>query len=200
MIATFEQGGWVLVVIAALSLAAWTVLIWTWLDLRARTAGGGRWVARALEALRRGQPQSVDAACADAGGLLADLLRLGARLPDRERDVYQAQLMPLWRSEETTLRRPLSLVAVSATVLPLLGLLGTVLGMVQTFAVITRRGVPDVGSLADGVSQALITTQAGLVVAVPILLAHGYLASRVQRHLDHAALLIKKIETICCED
>lgn len=66
-------------------------------------------------------------------------------------------------------------IAALAAVAPLLGLLGTVMGMVRTFSTIERFGFGNPALLADGISEALLTTQAGLLVAFPLLLANTYL-------------------------
>ena len=60
----------------------------------------------------------------------------------------------------------------------MLGLLGTVAGMISSFGVVTVHGTGEPALLAKGISQALITTEAGLVVALPLLLTHSYLTSR----------------------
>jgi biopolymer transport protein ExbB len=77
------------------------------------------------------------------------------------------------------LERSLGLLGVLGTVAPFLGLLGTVTGLITTFATLTAVGSNDPRLLAGGISEALITTQAGLMVAIPILLVHAYLANRV---------------------
>jgi biopolymer transport protein ExbB len=64
-------------------------------------------------------------------------------------------------------------------VAPVLGLLGTVIGMIKVFAVITTQGVGDAGVLAGGISEALITTAAGLTVAIPALMFHRYFRGRI---------------------
>jgi biopolymer transport protein ExbB len=84
-------------------------------------------------------------------------------------------------------------------VAPLLGLLGTVVGMVETFSIITRYGVGNPNLLSEGISVALITTQSGLVVAFPCLLFHNYLVGR-KNALIHSIIadgekLIQWIET-----
>jgi biopolymer transport protein ExbB len=70
---------------------------------------------------------------------------------------------------------------VGAAVAPLLGLLGTVTGMIHTFRLISVFGTGDPRLLSAGISEALITTEAGLVVAIPLLLLHAFLSRRVQR-------------------
>ncbi len=71
--------------------------------------------------------------------------------------------------------------SVSASAAPLLGLLGTVTGMIHTFRLITFFGVGDARLLADGISEALVTTEAGLCIAIPALLCHAWLNRRLRR-------------------
>ena len=84
------------------------------------------------------------------------------------------------------LQRRLSLVNVVAGVAPLLGLLGTVTGMIQTFSVVTSTGTSEPQQLAAGISQALLTTQFGLVIAIPAFLAHALLSRAARRILASA--------------
>jgi biopolymer transport protein ExbB len=79
------------------------------------------------------------------------------------------------------LERFITPLKVLAAVAPLLGLLGTVTGMIKTFQVITVFGTGDPRLMAGGISEALVTTQLGLMVAIPVLVAAGLLARRAQR-------------------
>ena len=93
-------------------------------------------------------------------------------------------------SEIPSLERFLTTLAVFAAICPLLGLLGTVSGMIKTFDVITVFGTGQHGMLSQGISEALVTTQVGLVLAIPILLAHAILARRSKltiENLDQSA-------------
>jgi biopolymer transport protein ExbB len=83
------------------------------------------------------------------------------------------------RREVAELERHTEVVGTVAAVAPLLGLLGTVLGMILTFEVIQDQGLGVVSSLAGGISQALVTTFAGLSVGIPALIGHRYLLTRV---------------------
>ena len=78
-------------------------------------------------------------------------------------------------------KRGLSLLAVSASVAPLLGLLGTVTGMIRAFQQITLHGTGDPRLLAGGISEALVTTEAGLLVAIPAMLFHAWCVRRNRR-------------------
>ena len=88
----------------------------------------------------------------------------------------------------------LFVLSVSASAAPLLGLLGTVTGMIHTFRLITFFGIGDARLLADGISEALITTEAGLCIAIPALLCHAWLSRRI-RHISTA--LEARIVTLC---
>jgi biopolymer transport protein ExbB len=93
--------------------------------------------------------------------------------------------------EAPHMERGLSLLAALAGVAPLLGLLGTVSGMVSTFNVISRTGTADPKLLSGGISEALITTELGLIGAVPLLLTYAALRSWVHRReamLEYAAI------------
>lgn len=95
--------------------------------------------------------------------------------------------------EAVSLQRYLGLLGTIANVAPLLGLLGTVLGMINAFNVIAVQGVGTPATLGGGISEALITTAAGLTVAVPMLLVHRYLAARSERltlELEEASMQI----------
>ena len=87
----------------------------------------------------------------------------------------------------------LSWLGVSAATAPLLGLLGTVTGMIHTFQLITNVGVGDARLLADGISEALVTTEAGLCVAIPTLLCHAWLSRVLRRHSTNMETEITKV-------
>lgn len=78
----------------------------------------------------------------------------------------------------------LNFLASLAGIMPILGLLGTVTGMIATFKVIALQGTGDAQAMADGISEALITTQAGLVAALPIILGHVLLTNRLKTISD----------------
>jgi len=80
--------------------------------------------------------------------------------------------------------RSLNLLATLAALMPILGLLGTVTGMIATFSVIELQGSGDAQSMAGGISEALVTTQAGLVASMPIILGHVFITDRLKRITD----------------
>jgi biopolymer transport protein ExbB len=102
---------------------------------------------------------------------------LTARHEDRE--TLESVLQESILRELPRLERGLSPLAVFGAVAPLLGLLGTVTGMIETFNVITVYGTGDPKLMSSGISEALVTTEVGLVIAIPIILIHNFLSRRV---------------------
>ena len=97
----------------------------------------------------------------------------------RPRDQIKERLEEVGRREAAELEWGIPVVGTIASIAPLLGLLGTVGGMITTFAAIQTSGLGNVGNLAGGISQALITTFAGLTVGIPAVVANRFLLSRV---------------------
>jgi biopolymer transport protein ExbB len=198
-----HDGGWVLAAILSVSMIAWTLIVWEWLRLRDQQRGGWDWIHRAIDDVAHDRPFREDEAAGvdpSMTPLVGQLIRTGLRARSHDRASFEAQIMPLLRSQAVMLQRPLALIAVLAATMPLLGLLGTVLGMMHTFDALTARGLGRIDALAEGISQALITTQAGLLVAVPVVLIHSYLAARVRRHVETSSVMIKRLETVVCHD
>ena len=96
---------------------------------------------------------------------------------DLDRSIMEALML----RQRSFVGRYIKSIAILASVAPLLGLLGTVTGMITTFLVIATSGTGDAKALASGISEALITTQTGLVVAVPGLFLANYLRRRSER-------------------
>jgi biopolymer transport protein ExbB len=113
-----------------------------------------------------------------------ELILVGLRYRDASRELLEEHLTAVLLRQRLHFERRLSLLSVIATAAPLMGLLGTVVGMVKTFALITVFGTGNAGKLASGISEVLVATELGLVVAIPTLIAHGFLANRIQRNLS----------------
>ncbi len=110
---------------------------------------------------------------------LGRLLATGLTNLHHSRDVMKEAIEEEGRQVVHDLEHYLNALGTIAAIAPLLGLLGTVFGMIEVFAAITDAGVGNPAVLAGGISKALITTAAGLSVAIPSLIAHRYLTGRV---------------------
>jgi len=172
-------GGWVMVAILACSVIALAIVgerLWALARRRVLpphlVAQAWRWATSDqldqahLRSLRESSP---------LGRVLA------AALVNRHhpREIMKEAVEDTGRHVAHELERYLNTLGTIAGISPLLGLLGTVLGMIKVFTTITTQGVGNPGALAGGISEALITTAAGLVVAIPSLMFYRYLRGRV---------------------
>ena len=123
--------------------------------------------AKRIESLRAASP-------------LGRVLAAGLVNREFERDVMKDSIEEVGRHVVYELAHYLNTLGTVAAVSPLLGLLGTVIGMIKVFAAITTQGVGDASILAGGISEALITTAAGLSVAIPTLMFYRYFRNRVE--------------------
>lgn len=110
---------------------------------------------------------------------LGRILAAGLLNMRREREIMRDAIEEAGRHEVHVLERYLNTLGIIAAITPLLGLLGTVIGMIKVFSAITAFGVGDPTVLAGGISEALITTAAGLSIGIPSLMFHSYFRGRV---------------------
>jgi biopolymer transport protein ExbB len=106
------------------------------------------------------------------------VIRAGLGARDEDRETLESTLQESILHELPRIQRGIAILAVLGAVAPLLGLLGTVTGMIDTFRVITMFGTSDPKLMSGGISEALITTELGLAVAIPIMLLHTWLSRR----------------------
>ena len=100
--------------------------------------------------------------------------------PSADSEIIELRMDEAVLKETPAIERGLSIIKILAAIGPLLGLLGTVTGMIQVFQSITLYGTGDPKLMAGGISQALMTTVLGLVMAIPLILIHSMLASRAK--------------------
>ncbi len=110
---------------------------------------------------------------------LGMVLSAGLVNRNHSREIMKESIEEVGRHVAHELERFLNTLGTIASITPLLGLLGTVIGMIKVFTVITAQGVGDPSVLSEGISEALITTAAGLSVAIPSLMFHRYFSGRV---------------------
>lgn len=181
MLQIFYQGGplmYPILFCSVLALAIFLERLWTFRCFR-RGAGA---LVREVESLvaDRKFAEAV-AACQRLETPVSRVLLSALRATGRSRQEVKEVTEEAGRREVAPLERYLGLLGTIATISPLLGLLGTVLGMIQAFNVIASQGVGTPATLGGGISQALITTAAGLAVAIPTILLHKYLTGRLDR-------------------
>lgn len=118
-----------------------------------------------------------------ASVMKAGLLRYGHTREDIEKTIENASLFELDRLE-----RGMGVLATTANVAPMLGFLGTVTGMIKSFATLAAQGLTNPGKVAAGISEALITTATGLIIAIPVQLAFNWYTTKINK-------FVREIET-----
>ncbi len=126
------------------------------------------------------QFQDKHIAALEQNSPLGKILAAGLANRHRERSIMKESIEDTGRHVVHELERFIGALGTIATMSPLMGLLGTVLGMIRTFNAITTEGVGNPAALAGGIAEALITTAAGLTVALPALIGYKYLRGRVE--------------------
>jgi biopolymer transport protein ExbB len=177
-----KAGGWLMWPILACSLVAMTIILERLWSLRRRRVMPANlmeqvWQWQRDQALTPERIQSLA-----QGSPLGRLLSAGLVNRHHSRDVMKEAINDVGRQVVADLERYLNTLGTIAAVSPLLGLLGTVFGMIDIFTVIIDAGVGNPGILAGGISEALITTAAGLTVAIPSLMFHRYFDGLVNRY------------------
>ena len=194
-----KSGGWVMwpiLALAALSLAIILERFWTLRRKQVIPPDLGREV-REWAATHKLDPAHLDALRQNSP--LGELLAAGLEVRDRPREQIKERIEDIGRHVAWELERFLNTLGTIASVAPLLGLLGTVFGMIRMFLGILKSGVGNANQLAGGIGEALITTAAGLCVAIPALMFYRYFRGRVAEYVvemeKQAIALLDTLET-----
>ena len=196
MFEIIKAGGWVMWPILVCSVVAMAITIerlWTLQRRRVAPSGlvlqvwqwtrEGKLDAKRIQALREGSP-------------LGRLLATGILNRHHDRSIMQESIEDVGRLVAHQLERYLNTLGTVASISPLLGLLGTVFGIIRAFAAMTSKGIGDPAMMAGGISEALVTTAAGLIVAIPAMVFYRYLRGRVDELvliMEHEAMKLVEV-------
>lgn len=173
-------GGAVMLPIFLLAGAALLVVIYKWITVSRVKSVPPAKVAPVLQAVARGDREGAVREARALGGPTGRMLAVGAEHLGEPRELIEEVMYADLLGTRLGLQRMLPFVAISASAAPLLGLLGTVTGIMNTFKLITVFGTGDVKTLSSGISEALITTEWGLYVAIPALISQALLNRKVK--------------------
>jgi len=176
-----KAGGWLMVPIVLCSVAAMAIVIERTWALRRRVIMPDNLVGQILQLNSRRLLNDERIGEIREGSALGRMLAAGLVNRFHSREVMKEAITDSGRQVVADMERYLNALGTIASVTPLLGLLGTVIGMIDVFSVIMDAGVGDPGVLAGGISKALITTAAGLSVAIPSLMFYRYFNNRVDK-------------------
>jgi biopolymer transport protein ExbB len=185
MMQLVESGGVIFIIIVALSVVGAGIVIERLLYFR-KNRGDEETIMRRLETtLSKGNFDEALAICESMPSPITNLMKVGIDHRQYSREVIRMAISDAANLEVPRMERYLSSLGTIAHVTPLLGLLGTVTGNIQAFGVLGETGVAagDPAVLAQGISEALITTAAGIIVSVPAIAFYNYLVSRVNHSI-----------------
>jgi biopolymer transport protein ExbB len=172
------SGGPVMVPIGLSSVVAMAALIERVAALRSPRVVPHGFAVEITELLNQGRHPDALTLCRKSESAVARVVEVAILARGRTRAEIKERLEEVGRREAAELERYSQVLGTIASVAPLLGLLGTVWGMILTFDVIQEEGLGGVANLAGGISQALITTMAGLSVGIPTLIAYKWVLTR----------------------
>jgi len=186
----FRQGGWIMLPLVITSLAQWTMIVDRWREFSVLGKSDlDRKEAIALVSGNGAVPGGRDQGL--RARLVGEFLQERSGVARLDRKILAQVSLQIQQSLDARL----AAIAVLAAVAPLLGLLGTVLGMIETFNVISVFGTGNSRAMASGISIALITTQTGLLVAIPGMLMSNRLnrtAQRLRTNLEETTAVLSR--------
>jgi biopolymer transport protein ExbB len=172
-------GGWLMVPILLCSVVVVAICIERLYTLNAKKISPPHLLATVWQQLKADQLDTARLKTLKQSSPLGRILAAGLSNAYHGRDVMKESIQEAASHVVHELERYLNTLGTIAAVTPLLGLLGTVMGMIKVFAEIMTQGTGNASVLAGGISEALITTAAGLSVAIPALVMHRYFVGRI---------------------
>lgn len=176
-----QAGGWLMWPIIICSVIAMAIVLERLWAYQSKKVIPANLVAQIWQLDQKGQVTAAHIATVRSSSPLGRILAAGLVNRKSPREVMKEAIEEEGRQVVHELERYLNTLGTIAAISPLLGLLGTVIGMIKVFTAITTAGVGNPAVLAGGISEALITTAAGLCVAIPALIFHRYLSGRVDK-------------------
>jgi biopolymer transport protein ExbB len=180
MLDIVKNGGPLMYPIILCSVIAWAIFLERLVSYARVRRDCVRLGGKIIASIKKGRLEDVEQLSQNSSSPLARIVQVIYGHRGKTRNELKLLTDEVGSREVFALQRYLGLLATIANIAPLLGLLGTVLGMINAFNVIALKGVGTPATLGGGISQAMITTAAGLSVAVPIILVHRYLSGRAE--------------------
>ena len=183
MLELLQKGGWLMVPIILCSIIAMGIICERFWSLQRKKILPSDLVPQVWKLAREKKLDSTTLRRLKLNSPLGAILSAGLLNRNHGREIMKESIEEAGRQTAHELERFLNSLGTIASITPLLGLLGTVVGMIKVFSSIMIHGVGDPGILAGGISEALITTATGLTVAIPTVIFHRYFAGLVDAYI-----------------
>jgi len=179
--AFFKKGGIVMYPLMLAAIFALLLCIERFLLLTFRGRMSGRFVKKIHRMVVEKRYEEAANICLKKDSSLSMVMFAVLNKANETRDAAEKSLQEALLREQPKLERRMGLLAAMGSIAPLLGLLGTVTGIITLFNVITEVGTNDARVLAGGISEALVTTETGLIIAIPVMILHGLLSEKIEK-------------------
>lgn len=179
-----QNSNWniILLIIGLCSILSFTIFIDRLLRLKKSETDTNRLVIALRRAIKEGNIVDAISICEQTGGTVANILRAGLSKHNRGKAQIEQAMEIAGLMEIASLEKNAKILSVIANIAPLIGLLGTVLGFIQAFSEMRMSGLVDISAsrIGEAMEFALVTTAAGLAVAIPSVLAYNYIVSKIE--------------------
>ena len=172
----------ILVIIGICSIMSFTIFIERMMNLRKSEIDTNRFIVEMRKSIKEGNIVQAVGICENTGGTIANIVKAGLIKHSRSKEQIENSMEIAGLVEIARLEKNAKLLSIIAYIAPLIGLLGTVLGFIQAFAEMRQSGLVDISAsrIGEAMEYALVTTAAGLVVAIPSIIAYNYIVSRIE--------------------
>ncbi len=179
MLEFFRAGGWIMLPLFICVIIASAIIAERFWSLQTKRISPPELITQIWQWLRYNQVDDNRIQAMRNNSPLGQILAAGLVNRECSREITREGIEDVGRHVTVELERNLNTLGTIAAIAPLMGLLGTVIGMIKVFAVITTEGVGNPETLAGGISEALITTATGLVIAIPSLIFYRYFRGKI---------------------
>lgn len=172
----------ILFVIIGCSIVSFTIFIERLLYLRKAEIDTNKFIINLRRPIKDGHIIEAISLCEDTGGTISNIVKAGLLKHNRNKEAIESAMEMSGLIEIAQLEKNAKILSIIAYIAPLIGLLGTVLGFIQAFSEMRASGLVDISAsrIGEAMEYALVTTAAGLVVAIPSIIAYNYIVSRVE--------------------
>jgi biopolymer transport protein ExbB len=172
----------ILVVIGGCSILSFTIFIERLMHLRKSEINTNKFIINMRKTIKEGNIVEAINICENSRGTIANIIKAGLLKHNRSKQQIENAMEITGLVEISQLEKNAKILSMIAYISPLIGLLGTVLGFIQAFSEMRMSGLVDISAtrIGEAMEYALVTTAAGLVVAIPSIIAYNYIVSRVE--------------------
>lgn len=190
-----SEGNTILIVLGCFSIVAMTVFFERLLVLRRSEINTNQFVLSLKQVIGQHNVIAGIQICEETGGAVANIVRSGLLKHNRSKEEIVSGMEIAGLGEIAKLEKHARILSMIAHIAPLVGLLGTVLGFIQAFSEMRLSGLMDISTsrVGEAMEYALVTTAAGLVVAIPAIIAYNYIVSRIQQIVLEMQLVSSEI-------